>query len=59
MTDPVPDLPDPADLSHEGDVLGVYDYWDGEVVYCIADATAEGRWVAVDAGDEQALEGVR
>lgn len=59
MTDPVPDLPDPAEFSREREVIGVYDYWDGEVVYCIGDPTARGRWVAVESGDERALEGVR
>lgn len=48
-------MPDPEDLPTERDVVGVYDYCDGDVLYCVADASTEGRWVAVDAGLERSL----
>lgn len=59
MTEPVPSVPDPDDLDCERDVVGVYHYWDGDVLYCVVDGRADGRWVAVDAGVERSLEACR
>lgn len=59
MADPVPDLPDTDALPSDRDVLGVYDYCGGEVLYCVTDTTTDGRWIAVQAGAEQPLEGWR
>ncbi len=56
MTEPVPTVPDPEDLPEEREVVGVYDYCGGEVLYCVAETTGDDRWIAVGAGTERSLE---
>lgn len=53
------DLPEETAGGDGEQVLGAYDYCDGESAFIIADVTTDNAWVAIDRGKAASVEANR